>query len=351
MTNSVINLWYNQTMSTVATRLLSLIFKLQSRPSWKAGELAHELNVSERTIHRYMGMLEDMGIPIYSERGPYGGFSLLRGYKLPPLIFTAEEATVLYMGAQLVRELWGRTYGDAVTAVTAKLDNVLPDDLRQVVERTRQNLVVSGLTQKDYRAWQPTIHTLRHCIAEQRCVRLTYSSFSRQEHTTRVVEPYALVLQWGLWYLVAFCRLRGAMRTFRVDRVQEIHPEDETFSKSADFSVRDYLNRTQKDLLSYTVTVHLGADVASVVKEWQGHWMDITEFEDGSINARFEVADLDWPTGWVLGFGASAKVLEPPELMQRVQATAIAALGRYTNDECGSPAGPNECCQPTIGAG
>ena len=104
-------------MGNVATRLISLIMMLQSRPSWKASELAAELSVSERTVHRYIRMLDEMGIPIYSERGPYGGFSLVRGYRLPPLLFTAEEATVLYMGARLVREAWGQTYIDAVAGV------------------------------------------------------------------------------------------------------------------------------------------------------------------------------------------------------------------------------------------
>ena len=118
-------------MANVATRLISMILLLQSRQTWKASELADELDVSERTIHRYILMLEDMGIPIYSERGPYGGFSLMRGYKLPPLIFTAEEATVLYMGANLVEDIWGQIYRDAVTSVEAKLDNVLPDDLKK----------------------------------------------------------------------------------------------------------------------------------------------------------------------------------------------------------------------------
>ncbi|MFN2224893.1 MAG: helix-turn-helix transcriptional regulator, partial [Anaerolineae bacterium] len=78
--------------------MISIILMLQSRGTLKAGELAEELDVSERTIHRYMGMLDELGIPIYSERGPYGGFSLVRGYKLPPLIFTPEEATALYLG-------------------------------------------------------------------------------------------------------------------------------------------------------------------------------------------------------------------------------------------------------------
>src|SRR5210317_2281648 len=102
----VMKLWYNDTMANVATRLISIILMLQSRGTLKATELAAELGVSERTIHRYMGMLDEMGIPIYAERGPYGGFSLVRGYKLPPLVFTPEEATAIYLGTSLVSEMW-----------------------------------------------------------------------------------------------------------------------------------------------------------------------------------------------------------------------------------------------------
>ncbi len=84
MTCNVAKLCYNIAMANVATRLISIILMLQRRGTLKASELAQELGVSERTIHRYMTMLDEMGIPIYSERGPYGGFSLVRGYKLPP---------------------------------------------------------------------------------------------------------------------------------------------------------------------------------------------------------------------------------------------------------------------------
>jgi predicted DNA-binding transcriptional regulator YafY len=316
-------------MSNVATRLLSLIMLLQSRPSWKAAELAEELNVSERTVHRYMGMLEEMGIPIYSERGPYGGFSLVRGYKLPPLIFTAEEATVLYMGANLVKEVWGQTYDDAVTAVTAKLDNVLPDDLREEVARVRRSLVVSGLTARDYRPWEPTLHTLRQCIGEQNCVRLLYRGMARQEKTDRVIEPYALAFQWGLWYLVGFCRLRQDMRTFRVDRIRDITPMEVRFAVPRDFSVREYLARTMHFEPNYKVAVQLNANIAQQVQERHGHWMEISDAVDGTITARFGVAKLDWATGWVLGYGAAARVVEPPELIARVQKAAKEALQQY----------------------
>ena len=76
------------TASTTSARLITLIMTLQRQPNQKAADLADKLGVSVRTLHRYFGMLEEIGIPIYAERGPYGGFSLVRGYKLPPLVFT-----------------------------------------------------------------------------------------------------------------------------------------------------------------------------------------------------------------------------------------------------------------------
>jgi predicted DNA-binding transcriptional regulator YafY len=316
-------------MSNVATRLISLILLLQSRPGWKAGDLAAELSVSERTVHRYMAMLDDMGIPIYSERGPYGGFSLVRGYKLPPLIFTAEEATVLYMGANLVREVWGRTYDAAATAATAKLDNVLPDDLRQEVARARQSLVIGELSRRDYRPWEPTIHQLRQCIGDRRRVRLLYYSPAPAQQTERALDPYALTFQWGLWYLIGFCHLRQGLRTFRVDRIQSVTSLDDRFAMPRDFDVRDYLARTMRYEPHYRVAVQLRAEVAPQVRERHGDWMAVADEPDGSVVARFEVASLDWVTGWVLGFGALARVLAPPELIARVQEAAEGALQRY----------------------
>ena len=92
-------------MTNTATRLITLIMLLQRRPNQKAAELAGALGVSVRSLHRYVGMLEEMGIPLYSERGPAGGFSLVRGYRMPPLVFTPAEAVSISLGARLVGEL------------------------------------------------------------------------------------------------------------------------------------------------------------------------------------------------------------------------------------------------------
>jgi predicted DNA-binding transcriptional regulator YafY len=276
-----------------------------------------------------MGMLDEMGIPIYSERGPHGGFSLVRGYRLPPLIFGAEEATVLYMGAQLVGEVWGRTYSDAVTSVTAKLDNVLPDDLRDEVAMARRSLAIGRLTAVDYGPWEGTIHSLRRCIGQRRCVNLIYRSRSTGEETRRTVAPYALTLQWGHWYLVGHCHLRDEMRTFRVDRIRSAEPSPETFSLPPDFAVREYLNESMRLEPMVQVSIELRGEAADDLRENHDDWMEVVDLEDGRVLLRFPTADLAWVTGFVLSFGPQARALEPPELVERVVAAARGAAARY----------------------
>ena len=94
-------------MANTATRLITLIMLLQRQPSQTAAQLAEALAVSVRTVQRYITMLEEIGIPIYAERGPYGGYALVRGYKMPPLIFTPEEAVAVSLGTSLLEEIWG----------------------------------------------------------------------------------------------------------------------------------------------------------------------------------------------------------------------------------------------------
>jgi len=116
-----------------ASRLITLIMLLQNRPNQKTTVLAARLGVSVRTLHRYFAMLDEMGLPIYAERGPYGGFSLGRGYKMPPLVLTPEEVGAVSLGNGLVEDLWGDLYRQAAHAALAKLENLLPEQQRDEV--------------------------------------------------------------------------------------------------------------------------------------------------------------------------------------------------------------------------
>ncbi|MBN1661903.1 MAG: YafY family transcriptional regulator [Anaerolineae bacterium] len=323
-------------MTNVATRLISVIMMLQSRGTLKAGELAEELGVSERTVHRYMGMLDELGIPIYSERGPYGGFSLVRGYKLPPLVFTPEEATALYLGAELVKDVWGASYRDAVVAATAKLDNVLPDALLDEVQQVQRRLVVTGWLRRDYGPWEPVLDDLRRSVARRRQISIVYRSF-RQQVTRRIVDPYALALQWGNWYLVGLCHLRGNLRTFRVDRIEEVEGTGATFEVPPTFSARDYLLQMAQERPTsyYQVSVRFEPDVAHIVRERREEWQHLAEHDDGSVTLSFDAADLAWPCRWVLTYQDRATVLAPPELVRMVRDAARAIAARYDDTGIG----------------
>jgi predicted DNA-binding transcriptional regulator YafY len=153
-------------MANIATRLITLIFLLQNRPNQKASKLAEKLGVSVRTLHRYFGMLDEMGIPVYAEHGPYGGFSLVRGYKLPPLNFSLEEAVAVYLGTSLVSEMWGELYRDAAQGALAKLENILPNEQRSEINWARRSLVTTGLHCTDPTILFPVLEDLRLAARE-----------------------------------------------------------------------------------------------------------------------------------------------------------------------------------------
>ncbi len=320
---------YNTPMANVATRLLSMLFLFQSKRKWTVSDLSDELEVSDRTVHRYIGMLEEMGIPLYSERGPYGGFSLMRTYKLPPILFTPEEATVLYMGARLVNDIWGKPLHDAVIGVTAKLDNVLPDDIRQEVQRTQRSLAVITGTARDYAPFHGIMAELRDCMAAGQRVRMRYHSFSRVV-TERDVDPYGLGFHWGNWYLIGFCHLRGEMRTFRIDRINTCEPLTESFTLPKDFNAKAYMEETMRWENRYQVVVRIEEEAAANMRERENEWMQVSDNPDGSVTVRFDVDNLNWASGWVLSWGRLAKALAPPELVERVTGAAQEVLDRYS---------------------
>jgi predicted DNA-binding transcriptional regulator YafY len=214
---------------------------LQRQPNQKAAGLAAKLGVSVRTLHRYFDMLDEMGIPIYAERGPYGGFSLARGYKLPPLVFTPEEAVALYLGTSLVSEMWGRLYQESAQGALAKLENVLPDEQRKEIGWARRSLVATGMHRADPAALSPVLEKLRRAARELRQISMKYQSTTSDKITERQVDPYALAHRGGWWCLVGCCHLRQGLRTFRVDRILSLELLNLDFQKPDDFDIQAYL--------------------------------------------------------------------------------------------------------------
>jgi predicted DNA-binding transcriptional regulator YafY len=302
---------------------------LQRKPRQKAADLAEELGVSVRTVHRYIDELNEMGIPIYSERGPYGGFSLVRGYKMPPLIFTPEEAVAIHLGSSLVEEIWGPLYADAARGVTAKLDNVLPDEQRQEVAWARRTLVATGMHRADHTPLRPLLEKLRQAARQRRRVRMLYQGRSRPEPLERDLEPYGLVHRWGWWYVIGHCCLRDAMRTFRVDRIRELALRRDTYSVPDDFDVHRYLAEETWFPPQFEVRMCFSPEAAQDARDETSSWETMEEKPDGSLVVTFGATDLTWAARVALWYGPGVTVLEPEELRRRLVEWASAVAEKY----------------------
>jgi predicted DNA-binding transcriptional regulator YafY len=316
-------------MSNSATRLITLIFLLQNQPNQKASELAEKLDVSIRTIHRYFGMLDEMGIPVYAERGPYGGFSLVRGYKIPPLIFSVEEAVAVYLGTSLVREMWGELYREAAGGALAKLENILPNEQRNEIDWARQSLIATGLHRADPTAFLPVLADLRKALHGQNQISVFYPSLSDTKVQKRKIDPYALVFRAGFWYLIGYCHLRAAIRTFRVDRIQKLSILKPTFKRSQDFDVHNYLDHEFKDPPAIQARLKFVPEAAQLVARNHAVWESIEEKSDGSTIVTLNAPDLPWLASMTLSFANWVTVLEPFELREMVRTWAEATAHLY----------------------
>jgi len=206
-------------MTDTPARLLKLLSLLQTPREWPGGELAERLDVSPRTVRRDIDRLRDLGYPVEASRGSLGGYRLVAGAAMPPLVLDDEEAVAIAVGLRAGAGHAIEGVDEASVRALAKLEQVLPSRLRHRVSAL-QNATVP-LVRGDGATIDPrTLTTLASAATGQEWLRFSYRSGDGTE-TKRQVEPYRLVSTGRRWYLVAYDLLREDWRTFRVDRVSE----------------------------------------------------------------------------------------------------------------------------------
>lgn len=205
-----------------ADRLFQIVLLLDRGRAVTARELAEALQVSERTIYRDVADLGRSGVPISGEAGV--GYLMRPGYRLPPLMFDAEELAALALGSRMVRSWADPALGRAAERALVRIESVLPQALRQ--DPARDALLVPGFHVPE--AMRAPMAALRASIAAHRKVRLTYTRADGLA-SQRVIHPLGLVFWGETWTLGAWCELRGGFRSFRLDRIAGLTPLDEAF--------------------------------------------------------------------------------------------------------------------------
>src|SRR5690349_390180 len=203
------------------TRVLAVLALLQAHGRMSGAELANRIEVNVRTLRRYIIMLQDLGIPIEAERGRNGAYVLAAGFKLPPMMFTNEEALALTVGLISARNLSLADTDRAVESALAKLERVMPLELKSRVRALTETITLDPSAASYSPPSEIVLSTMSGAAQLRRRVHLRYRP-SKGEETERDFDPYGLTYYQHRWYVLGFCHLRQDLRSFRLDRVTQI---------------------------------------------------------------------------------------------------------------------------------
>jgi predicted DNA-binding transcriptional regulator YafY len=295
------------------TRVLAVLEMLQSRHRVSGADLAERLEVDGRTVRRYITILQDLGIPIEGERGRYGAYYLRPGYKLPPLMFSNDEALAVVLGLLSAQRLGMTAAAPAVEGALAKIERVLPETLRNQLHAVQDTLTID-LPPPESVPKSEIVVTLSAAAHQRRRVRLRYRAPRASDDTERDVDPYGLVYRTGRWYMVGYCHLRLDTRLFRVDRVLSANIGEATFTRPANFDSLAFLHRTLATIaegwaaeILLQTTLEEATDVISPT-------LAVLDKTPDGVLMRCHVGDLDWLARYLAGLPFRFVVRQPPEL-------------------------------------
>jgi predicted DNA-binding transcriptional regulator YafY len=306
------------------TRVLTVLELLQSHQRLSGPELAARLEVNARTARRYITMLQDMGIPIEAERGRYGAYRLRPGFKLPPLMFSDEEALAVTLGLLAARRLGLAGTAPAVEGALAKIERVLPAALRERIQAVQAALVLD-LARAD--ASPSSAMVLELSQAAQACRRVTMRYRNeRGDETVRQLDPYGIVFRQGRWYTAGHCHLRNALRLFRLDRVEELRIEEERFTRPDDFDAAAFVVQSLASMPNtWEVEVLLRTSLEIARRRVSPVFGTLEECDQGVL-LRAHGDHLSWMARELVATGLTLTVLRPMALKDELRRLAEAVL-------------------------
>ncbi len=309
-------------------RLLAIVLELQGRGRQRAEDLAATFETSKRTIYRDIQALGEAGVPLISVPGR--GYSLMKGYFLPPLSFSADEATMLLLGSDYMAQNFDAQYRAAAQSASRKIEGVLPEKLREEVHYLQNSIrFVSSSSTGDI-AETEMLRQLRRATSERLTVRFSYhtryATSGQSEQHIREADPYGLVHSLGAWHLVAYCHLRKDIRNFRLDRVECLELLPQTFQRPSDFKMQEKRRRDQDDII---VRARFDKEIARWVRESRSYFTIAEEEDAAGLLVTLKVRQENEILQWLLGWGCHVQILEPASLRQRIAKEAEGLLHNH----------------------
>ncbi|EEK11649.1 helix-turn-helix transcriptional regulator [Staphylococcus hominis] len=301
--------------------VLAILWMLSSDKKVTAKQISDKLEMNIRTVYRYMDTLSKSGVPIISDTGHNGGYTLLNDFIEAPLFFNSEEQIALCHAANFAEEAdyySGKSLNSAIT----KLKNY--SNLEQAIEIDKHAASLEVIKQNNSYPTYSYLKKLEICVANRNSVIISYRKSGDDTSNDRQVDPYRIIYWKNKWYLVAYCRLRDDVRTFRVDRIESLTLTDETFEQLEDFSTDSFFMGNLLPIMENegeTMRLVIRGDVSTlddVCHHWfLGHYLTERTFNQVEFQLEEDIMHKYIPQ-ILLSYGKEIQVVEPLSLKEEM---------------------------------
>lgn len=299
-------------------RLTAILTHLQSKRTVRAAELAARFEVSLRTIYRDVRSLEESGVPIIGEAGQ--GYSLMEGYRLPPIMFSREEALALLVAEKLVEKSLDDQSSKFFKEALIKINAVLKSSEKDLLAEVQDTIQVlkpssSKIMNRSSKAFQ----VILQAISQKKVLSTTYVTFDPEHTTERELEPIGLFHSYEQWYLMAFCRLRNDYRTFRLDRFSKLVQTDISCSTAKHPSLQSYLDKIANEQKLHKIILEVpdGSLKYLVNSKYNNGFVSEEKVGEKTV-MTFMNSSIEGFVRWVISLGDMVVVKQPAILQHRL---------------------------------
>lgn len=298
-------------------RITAILIQLQSKKIVKAQDIADRFNISLRTVYRDVHSLEEAGVPIIGEAGI--GYSIMDGYRLPPVMFTREEARTFITAEKLMETFTDLSTKSSYKSAMYKVKAVLKSAEKDMLDSIEENIEVRQRTIPFNKSVSNTLEIILNSISEKKIAKMEYASFNSSEPLLRRFEPVGIYHEFNYWYTIAFCHLRNDYRHFRTDRISKISLTDEPFKKEH-YSLKEYLERMPENDNLETVVIRVNKPALRFLLEQKYFNGFVSETDKGeTMEMTFLTANLDVFVRWYITFADQAEILTPKTLQDKLR--------------------------------
>jgi len=301
--------------------MLAILWMLSSGEKITAKQIAEKLEMNIRTVYRYIDTLSTSGVPIISDTGHNGGYTLLNNFIEAPLFFDFEEQTSLFHAAVFAEEA-GYYGGEALNRAISKLSKYSNQEQETKINQHLTSLeVISRLSSV---SMEPFLKELEQAVADEYSVKILYHKSGEKQLNYRLVDPYRIIYWNNKWYVIGFCQLRNDIRSFRVDRIESLMLTENKFNRPGNFSARDFFMKNllptiedKEGITSLVINGNTGT-LGDICQHWfLGHYL-----QERTSNQAVSILEKDIIHTYVpyllLPYGKSIQVIEPISLKKRL---------------------------------